>query len=219
MGQDSTWEKLLQGLVLTGDPQTFPVAYEVGSRLGASPAFTSLWQGDTEMIGKLRAAFRGCELKPSARNVSYTRGTWVPAEGGATGNTAVTAEGVLLVALHRLVMRTTELRAVHAPHWPSDASAEATWRRALSGWAEAVDEVAASDGSMSIACGGMYGKRTRRGSSGADAARRVLSEAAEAAGATLAGVKGWLGAAIGGGGDQAAPAPRDRTADPNERAR
>ena len=27
MGQDSTWEKLLQGLVLTGDPQTYPVAY------------------------------------------------------------------------------------------------------------------------------------------------------------------------------------------------
>jgi len=150
------------------------------------------------MVGKLRAVFRGCELKPSARNVSYTRGTWVPAEGGAGGSTAVTVEGVLLVALHRLVMRTTELRAVHAPQWPSDASAEATWRRALSGWAEAVDEVATSDGSMSIACGGMYGKRRRRDSTsgtGADAARRVLTEAAEATGATLAGVKGWLGAA------------------------
>ena len=192
MGQDSTWEKLLQGLVLTGDPQTYPVAYEVGSRLGASPAFASLWQGDTEMVGKLRAVFHGCELKPSARNVSYTHGTWVPAEGGAGGSTAVTVEGVLLVALHRLVMRTTELRAVHAPQWPSDASAEATWRRALSGWAEAVGEVATSDGSMSIACGGMYGKRRRRDSTAADAARRVL---AEAAGATLAGVKGWLGAA------------------------
>jgi len=39
MDQETTWEKLLQGLVMSGDPQSWPVLFEIGARLGAQPDF------------------------------------------------------------------------------------------------------------------------------------------------------------------------------------
>ena len=112
MDQDITWEKLLQGLVLTGDPQSWPVAYEVGSTLGArrSCARESLWRDDPPMLQKLQAAFQGCEFKQTARNVSFADGVWVAASVGEGADAAVvgagslvTVEAVMLSALHHLV--------------------------------------------------------------------------------------------------------------------
>ena len=115
MDQDVTWEKLLQGLVMTGDAQSWPTSFEIGSRLGASPGFVSLWSEDEAVQKRLRGRFRGCGLKPTARNVSYIDGGWGVPPGGEGPEVAakdpVTVEGVLLTVLHQLVLQDPALRA------------------------------------------------------------------------------------------------------------
>jgi hypothetical protein len=212
---------MLRSQVMTGDPQAWPVLFEVGSRLGAQQDFghhtkKTFWtwfdrqtRGRDEdyreddlrgtpadkLIARLRAPFEGCRLKETARNVSFVNGAWVAAgilqhgdhstqQQGSIVDTTVseerrmmTMEGVLLLALHRIILATPEFRMVHSPKWATTQSHVDFWTESLEAWTHSVGETFSLQPleSMTVECsevlaGGGKGRRRRLRHAGGDVA-------------------------------------------------
>eukprot|EP01043_Picozoa_sp_COSAG02_P072211 COSAG02_NODE_13512_length_1384_cov_2.108949_1_plen_261_part_10 len=207
---------------MTGDPQAWPVLFEVGSRLGAQQDFgqprkQTFWawfdrqtrhsddhRADNlsnttpanKLLARLRAPFEGCRLKDTSRNVSFVNGAWVAAgvlqhgdhstqqqEGNIADTTVreeqrmMSMEGVLLLALHRIVLATPELRMVHSPKWATTRSHVGFWTESLEAWTRSVGETFSLQPleSMTVECSevlasGGKGRRRRLRHAGRDVA-------------------------------------------------